>query len=140
MKYFFSIVSLIALSQFANAQDEDSWTIKLNNQTLLTTSKEDVATNTKRVKKFDWRKNGTLEVVFKEHEKSVWIRSFLFCDENDNQLLAKDSVSHTKISVGTLRSLFAGKKKIVIYTVVAPSNPMIAVRIRRIHLCTLLLP
>jgi hypothetical protein len=138
MKFSFSILLLLAMVQFTKAQD--SWTVKLNNRVLLTTSKEDTLANTRRIKNFEWRKNSFLEISFKESEPDAWNRSFLFCDENDNQLLTKENTTNTKISVNTLRTLFAGKKKIVIYTIVAPKNPMIAMRTRRIHLCTLLLP
>jgi len=120
---------------------QDSWTIKLNNKVLLTASKEDTLANTKKIKALEWRKTGYLEVSYKEAEpNSIWYYSFLFNDEKDNQLLVKNSVTHTKVSIASLRKLFAGKKKIVIYTVQAPKNPMLAIRVRRIYLCTLLLP
>ncbi len=120
---------------------QDSWTIKLNNKVLLTASKEDTLANTKKIKALEWRKTGYLEVFYKEAEPAtIFYHSFLFNDENDNQLLTKDSTTHAKIAIATLRKLFAGKKKIIIYTVQAPKNPMMAVRMRRIYLCTLLLP
>ena len=119
---------------------QDSWTVKLNNKLLLTATKEDTLANTKKVSQLEWRKSGYLEVIYKEAEPGPWMRSFLFYDENDNQLLNKDSVTYTKIANATLRKLFAGKKKMVIYVVIAPKNPMIMIRIRRMHLCTLLLP
>lgn len=125
--------------QFAEAQD--SWTIKLNNKILLTASKEDSFANTKKIKPIEWRKTGYLEVIYKEAEpNSIWNYSFLFNDEKDNQLLVKDSTKHAKVSIATLRKLFAGKKKITIYTAQSPKNSMLAVRMRRIYLCTLLLP
>ena len=119
---------------------QDSWTVKLNNKLLLTASKEDTVANTKKISRLEWRKSGYLEISYKESEPGIWNRSFLFNDENDNQLLNKDSVTYTKIANTTLRKLFAGKKKMVIYVVIAPKNPMIMIRIRRMHLCTLLLP
>ena len=122
-------------------QAQDSWTVKLNNKLLLTASKEDTAANTKKINPLEWRKAGFLEVSYKEAEpNSIWKHSFLFNDEKDNQLLIKDSVTYIKIAVSTLRKLFAGKKKVVIYTMQSPKNSMMAVRVRRIYLCTLLLP
>ena len=94
----------------------------------------------KKISQLEWRKSGYLEVRYKEAEPDIFKRSFLFYDENDNQLLNKDSVTYTKIANTTLRKLFAGKKKMVIYVVIAPRNPMMMIRIRRMHLCTLLLP
>ena len=125
--------------QLANAQD--SWTIKLNNKVLLSTSKEDTLANTKKINQLEWRKTGFLEIIYKEADpNSIWNYSFLFYDEKDNQLLVKDSTKHTKVSIAMLRKLFAGKKKVVIYTMQSPKNPMLAIRVRRIYLCTLLLP
>ena len=139
MKKLFSFLITILIIQMTQAQD--SWTIKLNGKILLSTSKEDTLANAKKIKAIEWRKNGFLEVSYKEADpNSIWNYSFLFYDEKDNQLLVKDSVTHTKVSVATLRKLFAGKKKIVIYAMQSPKNPMIAVRVRRIYLCTLLLP
>ena len=125
--------------QFTEAQD--SWTIKLNNKLLLNSSKEDEQSNTKKVSRIEWRKSGYLEITYKEAEKSAFYHSFLLYDENDNQLWTRDSVLHIKIAINSLRKLFADKKKIVIYTLISPRNPMmVGVRTRRIHLCTLLLP
>jgi len=139
MKQVFSFIVVLLMIQFTNAQD--SWTVKLSNKILLAASKEDTIANTKKIKALEWRKSGFLEVIYKEAvPNSVFYHSFLFNDEKDNQLLIKDSTTHAKVSIATLRKLFAGKKKIIIYTVQAPKNPMMAVRVRRIYLCTLLLP
>jgi len=138
MKKFFSFILFLLIAQFGRSQD--SWTVKLNNKLLLNAAKEDTQSNTKKISRIEWRKSGNLEITYKEAEKSAFYHSFLLYDENDNQLLARDSVTHVKIAINSLRKLFAGKKKIVIYTVVSPRNPMMAVRTRRIHLCTLVLP
>lgn len=126
---------------FAQGQDpQDSWKVKLNNKLLLATSKEDEKANIKKIKSTEWKKSGYLEIHFKEAYPNTWKRSFLFFDEQDEQLLAKDNVISVKLTIASLRKLFAGKKQIRIYTIVAPLNPGIAIRIRRVHLCTLQLP
>ena len=122
------------------AQQIDSWKIKLNNKVLLATSKENEKTNIKKISSAELKKNGFLEISFKEASPNTWKRSFLFFDKEDNQLLAIDSVTYTKTHIATLRKLFAGKKEIRIYTTVSPLDPNIAVRVRRVHLCTLQLP
>ena len=122
------------------AQQIDSWKIKLNNKVLLATSKENEKANTKKISSAELKKNGFLEISFKEASPNTWKRSFLFFDKEDNQLLAIDSVTYTKTHIATLRKLFAGKKEIRIYTTVSPLDPNIAVRVRRVHLCTLQLP
>jgi hypothetical protein len=140
MKYTILISILLLASIFAVAQPQDipdSWKVKLNKKVLLATNHEDEKTNIRKVRRGEWKKNGSLEIAFKEAEPGVWKRFFLFNDEDDNQALRLDSVTYSKISLASLRKLFAGKKEIRIYTTVAPLDPNVAVRIRRIHLCTL---
>lgn len=88
----------------------------------------------------DWNKSGYLEILFTENEKDTWIRSFLFYDKADNEILRKDSTVHAKISIKELKKLFVHKKEILIYTTIAPVNPNMVIRMRRVHLCTLQLP
>ncbi|HET9429771.1 MAG TPA: hypothetical protein VFO70_01285 [Chitinophagaceae bacterium] len=139
MKIITAIISFLLLGLIGSAQS-GSWRIKLNKKVLLSTSTESENKNVRFIKRSDWQKNGFLEINFKETEPEVWKRSFLFVDEADNQLLSKDSVTHAKIKISTLRKIFAGKKEIRIYTIVAPLDPNLAIRIRRVHLCTLRLP
>ncbi len=132
-------MSLIPAGNHLQVQG-NSWRVKLNNTLLLAANKEDEKANTRKVKLTEWKKNGWLAISYTESELKTWIRSFLFFDEKDNQLLAKDSTTFAKIPVATLRKLFTGKKELRIYTIVAPVDPNIAIRIRRVHLCTLKLP
>jgi hypothetical protein len=132
------ITTLLITTLLSSAQDpQDSWKIKLNNKLLLATSREDEKMNTRKIKSSEWKKNGWLEITYKEADPGSWKRYFLFNDEEDNQLLTKDSVTHTKITIASLRKLFAGKKEIRIYTIVSPLDPNIVVKLRRVHLCTL---
>ena len=117
-----------------------TWKVSLNNKLLLSTSREDEKINTRNISLTSWKKKGYLEIRFKEVNPNSWRRSFLFFDEADNQLLAKDSVSYVKIPLTVLRKLFTGKKQIRIYTIIAPLDPNIAIRMRRVHLITLKLP
>jgi len=117
-----------------------SWIIRLNNKTILSTRQEDAIKNVKKIKLTDWKKSGKLEIIFTEDEKNTWMRYFLLVDEKDNELLRKDSTTHAKISLAVLRKAFAGKKLIKIYTTISPLDPNIAIRMRRVHLCTLQLP
>ena len=126
---------------FGQGQEpQDSWKIKLNNKMLLSTSGENEKKNIKKITAAEWKKTGYLEIRFKDAYPNTWKRSFLFFDEQDEQLLAKDSITSVKLTIASLRKLFAGKKQIRIYTILSPINPGIAIRIRRVHLCTLQLP
>lgn len=123
---------------FADAQN--SWKISLNKITVLTSSESNELLNTKIVKSTDWKKNGYLEVSYKETTPSAWLHSLQFTDEAGNQLMIKDSVTTTKIPIAVLRKLLAGKKQLKIYMILNPPNPMMMAPSRMLHLGTLRLP
>jgi hypothetical protein len=138
MKNFFAIITMMMSTLFANGQD--SWKISLNKITVLINSESNELLNTKKIKPADWKKNGYLEVTFKETTPSNWLHSLQFADESGNPLLVKDSALTAKIPIAALRKLFAGKKQLKIYMVINPPNPMMMAPSRMIHLGTLLLP
>lgn len=131
------VTLLLCLATVQVQAQSGSWKIKLNGKTLLSTSKEDEKINCKKVKAAQWSKNGYLEINFTEDDPDTWWRSFLFYDEQDNELLRKDSTTSYKILAKELFKLFSGKKEIRIYTTIAPRDPNLAIRMRRVHLCTL---
>ncbi|HEX7905285.1 MAG TPA: hypothetical protein VF487_15540 [Chitinophagaceae bacterium] len=135
------LLLLTFLSTAFLSQAQDSWKIKLNQKVLLSAAAEDEAKNTKKIKRIELNKPGNLEVLYKEMPvKTGWQRSLLLFDEKDMELWRKDnSKAITKISNATLKKLFAGKNKIEIYTISLPTDPnkAAAVRVRRVHLCTL---
>lgn len=139
MKKILLITSLFLSGLITHAQD-GKWKIKMNGKTLIYTGTEDEKINTKKIKFTEWRKPGYLEISYLESDTSFWKRSFLFVDETDNQLFSKENTTKVKIPLSKFRKLFAGKKELRIYTVASPVNPNIAIRIRRVHLCTLKLP
>lgn len=136
MKKLFLLLTLILTTLITDAQ-KNSWNIKLNNKIVLSTTKEDEEKNIIKIKTQEEKKDGYLEIKFTEAEPDTWWRSFLFYDEDDNEVLRKDSVTSYKIKLGLLRKSFSGKKLIKIYTTISPKDPNLAVRIRRVHLCTL---
>ena len=138
MKSFVIIFSLLITTLVANAQD--TWKISLNKVTVLTGKESNELLNTKKIKSADWKKNGYLEVSYKETTPSNWLHSLQFTDETGNQLLVKDGVTTAKIPIATLRKLYAGKKQVKIYMVINPPNPMMAAPSRMLHLGTLRLP
>ena len=135
---FFSI--LLTLSGLMASAQGGHWKIKLAGKQLLSTSRENEKQNVKKLNVADWNKKGYLEINFREDDAHTWYRSFLLVDADDNQLLSKDSVSTAKFNLATLRKLFKGKKELRIFTIVTPRDPNLAVRVRRVHLCTLRLP
>jgi hypothetical protein len=134
-KTFFFICFLIAILS-ANAQS-DSWEIKLNGKLILSADREDKIAKLKNIKVTEWKKSGFFEIIVKEAFPEKWIRSFQFQDEQETELLRKDSVSSFKIPGVTLYKLFKNKKEIRIYTTTDPKNPMMMAPSHIVHLCTL---
>ncbi len=139
MKKFLLITSWILSGFIVQAQD-GKWKIKMNGKTLIYTGTEDEKINTKKIKFPEWRKSGYLEINYLESDPSFWKHSILFVDETDNQLFSKENTTKVKIPLSKFRKLFAGKKELRIYIIASPANPDMAIRSRRIHLCTLKLP
>ncbi len=121
-------------------QAQDSWRVVLNNKLVLTSQVPDEKINSKALKSSEWKKNGYLEVNYKEAAKSNWHHSIRFADEAGNDLLVKDSTTSVKILTSALRKKFTGKKQMKIYLVISPPDPMMAAPSRIIHLATLKLP
>lgn len=129
---------MIAIAGMAQAQN--SWKIVLHNKLLLTSSVVSEEKNVRLIKKTDWKKNGYLEVEFKETPSSGWQHSLHFQDENGNELLKRDKVSSAKVSTASLRKLFAGKKQVKIFVMISPPDPRMMAPVRLLHLATLKLP
>ena len=122
---------------------QDSWKVKWNKKVLLDATRENETANTKKIKKADLSKKYLLEITYKESDpekEKAWKRSFLFFGDTDNELLRKDSTRNIVITAAELKKLLGTQKKIRIYTLVIPTDPDLAarVRVRRVHLCTLL--
>ena len=144
MKKILVLFSLGLTYLVMNAQtaQPDSWKITWNNKVILETSKVDEIANTSKIKSSDLKKDCFLEINYKEADakkEKEWIRSFMFMDESDNELLRKDSTRDVKIVATDLKKLFGDKKKIKLYTIAIPADPNLAarVRVRRVHLCTM---
>jgi hypothetical protein len=120
----------------------DSWKIKWHKRTIVETGKEDEMVNKKTVKKGELDNDYCLEITYKEsspQKEKEWKRSFLLFDENDNELIRKDSTRNVLIPASELKTLFGDKTKIRIYTVTLPTDPNMAasIRVRRVHLATI---
>ncbi len=128
-------------SIFTAMAQSGTWKVKINTKTIVSAVAEDTEKNKKIVKLSEWKKSGNLEIIYTETDKDIWFyRHIYFFDKDDNEIFRKDSTNNVKISLKQLRKLFAGKKEINIYTTISPKDPNLAIRIRRVHLCTLKLP
>ena len=139
MKRIALILTLIVCGLAGYSQA--SWKIKLHGKVLLGASVENEINNIKKVKISNLDKTGTLDILIKEGKSMEgWKRSLLFFDENDNELLRIDSTTGTtRLKNTQIKKKINNSKKLKIYTVALPTDPnkAAAIRVRRVHLCTL---
>ena len=139
MKLFCLFLASFFISLSTLAQP--GWKVLLNGKTVLNTTVEDEAKNIIRIKKTDLKKKRGLSVLYTEEaKKKNWEREIALYDENDRELIRQKGVQ-LKLSNSALQSYFKNSKKIAIYTLAFPADPKLraAIRIRRVHLCTLIL-
>ena len=131
------VLVLISLAGFG----QGSWKVRLNEKTVLITTVEDEEKNTKRLKKSDMRKKKDFTLHFtEENKKADWERTLLVYDEKDRELV-KQKGNHLKIKNSRLLTYFSEAAHLKIYTIALPTDPKLraAIRVRRVHLCTLVL-
>ncbi len=138
MKLFYLFLASFFISLSTLAQP--GWKVMLNGKTVLNTTVEDEAKNTVRIKKADLKKKKGLFLIYTEETKKNWEREMVLFDENDRELTRRKGTQLT-ISNAALQSFFKNSKKLGIYTLAFPADPKLkaAIRIRRVHLCTLIL-
>jgi hypothetical protein len=138
MKAFLLLLT-IALSTSVMAQS-DSWKVTHNGKVRLSASEENEK-NRIEVKAAELNKKGLLSIAFKEGTPQAdWQREMMIFDPSDNEL-KRGKGSLLKLQNADLKKLFAKSKTLMIYTIALPKDPNLAatVRVRRVHLCTLVL-
>ncbi len=123
-----------------NMQTKPGWQIFVNKQQVLQSNMEDVNTNIKSVKTTDLFATDGLKIVYTEDPDAKVNRSFIIMDDNRQELyrFEKNGVA---ISGTELQQALGKNKTAAIYSLAIPSDPALAatVRVRPIHLCTLIL-
>jgi hypothetical protein len=120
---------------------QDSWKVKLQNKVLLSTGEESEEKNVVRLKMASVPKKGVLVVQYQDGEKRKgWERSLMVFNGDDGELLRRKG-SVLSLGKATLASLFRKTKTLELFTIAMPTDPDVAatIRVRRIHLCTLVL-
>jgi len=118
----------------------DQWKVTHNAKVRLSTSEENEK-NSIEIKTADVNKKGLLSIAFKEGvPQPDWQRELIIFDPADNELL-KQKGSLLKVQNADLKKLFGKSKTLMVYTMSLPKDPNLAatVRVRRVHLCTLVL-
>jgi len=135
----FLLLSAMLLSSIAFTQD--NWKISHNDKIKLQASAENTEKNVAQIKNADLAKKNLLQIVYKEiTPQEDWKREIIIFDPADNELLRQKG-SLLKVQNTSLKNLFKKSKTLVVYTMALPSDPAQAalVRVRRVHLCTLVL-
>ena len=124
-----------------SAIPQDTWKVCLDKKVLLNTSGEHEEKNIIKISLSDLKKFKSFTVSYKEESPQThWERSILVFDEKDNELKIQ---AGKKLSIKTaeLKTLMDQSKTIKVYTFYYPTDPKMKsqVRLRRVHLCTLIL-
>jgi len=139
MKFF----SFFFIGLFINiaATAQDSWKVCLDKKTVLKTSVESEEKNVVHINAADLKnKNGFVVNYTGQTKKKDWERTIMIYDENDQEL-SRQKGTRLELSDAALHDLFQQSKTLKIYTLALPTDPKLkaAVRVRRVHLCTLIL-
>lgn len=107
----------------------------------MRTSGEDPEKNIITIHPADLKKKKELLVVYKQQElQKGWERFIVVFDEKDTEL-KKVRAGKMKLDGPALQALFQKSKTIKIFTWSLPTDPKLkaSIRVRRVHLCTLIL-
>lgn len=115
------------------APAQNSWTVQLNNKVLLTATQEDAEKNVVTLKDL---KKGSLLISYRETPDKDFARAIAVYDAADTEIYKKKERSIT-LPVSLLKQWAKKGSTVKVYTMLVPLNPAIAVRLRRVHLCTL---
>jgi hypothetical protein len=139
MKSLFLILILIFSSVHIQAQDR--WLVTHNGKEVVAATAEDTVANRVTATHGDLKKWGALRLQYQETpERPDWKRTLFISDGGQTELKA---VSRNKLKLRNriLRKWLRNSGTLFIYTSSIPADPERAatVRVRRVHLCTLLI-
>ena len=120
---------------------QDSWKVCLDKKVLLKASSEDAVKNVIKISSVDLKKNRNFIVNYTDAtSQKGWERTIAVYDEKDNEL-KKQTGKRLSLKTSELKTLLNKYKVIKVYTVNSPIDPKMKsqVRLRRVHLCTLIL-
>lgn len=137
MKLFYLLLFSLFMNAAAFAQGR--WNVAVNGKTVLTATSENEEKNLVVIKTAELKKNREFSVGYNESKKAGWERFIALYDENDNAVKQQKGSSF-HLTNAALAALFKQSKKVKIYTWALPTDPKrkAAIRVRRVHLCTLM--
>jgi hypothetical protein len=122
-------------------QAQDNWIVYLNKQPVLDATEESREKNIVSIKASSLRSKNIFMLTYLEAEKQQgWSRSLMIFDSSDHEL-KRIKGSRLSLTNNSLLSMLRKSRRIDIYTVSMPDDPAIRerIRVRRVHLCTLVL-
>lgn len=128
------LAAATALCLAAQAQTAERWTVALNSKALLNANTEDTTANTVTVNDL---KKGSLMVTYVPGQvEGQRKRRLMICDAGDNELYSREALSIV-VPVATLKKWKQASPQLKIYTIPVLGEAGAAVRLRRVHLCTI---
>ena len=113
---------------------QERWTVELNSKVLLAANKEDTIANVVTIK--DLKKGSLLVNYVPGKVQDERKRRLMIFDAGDNELYSKEAFNIT-IPAATLKEWRLASPQLKIYTIPVLGEQGMAVRLRRIHLCTI---
>ena len=144
MKRATSFFLLFLQINFINfTQLSSYWTVSHHTKELLHTDIEDMQKNILMLRHIDSGSLGNLTIAYHDNSagrtKNEWIRTIALFTDNDQELLRKEGDT-LLISDPNMALIAATHSTVKVFTWSLPKDPVQAarVRIRRVHLCTLI--
>ena len=136
---FVMLLMMGLLMLTAGAQDK--WIVYLDKKPVLESTEESLEKNVIRIKAGALKgQNGFILTYIEDPKQKGWTRSIMVFDSTDKELRR---ITGTKLSYtnASLLSLLKKHRTIAVYTWSIPDDPALKerIRVRRVHLCTLVL-
>ena len=129
---------------FSHSQENAKWNIILNKKTIFSATEENEPKNKITVKASEFKTGKNFIISYSEmnaaHGKNEWKRIIGIYNVEDKELVRKDTATLT-MSTGQMKKWLLENKTVKVYSWSLPKDPKEAarVRIRRVHLCTIVL-
>ena len=137
-----TLILLGALIVSTAAMSPDSWKVTLNNKALLLTSAENPEKNKIIIASKELLKKGPLVISYIDKRlQKGWKREISVVDSGENDLVKRGN-SKVTITTGEVRKILdKGINTIHVYSWSLPTDPNKAavIRVRRVHLCTIII-
>lgn len=130
----FLLLAATVFGLTAAAQTNEHWTVQLNSKVLLTAKTEDTTANTVTLK--DLKKGSLIVTYVPGRVEGERKRRLMIYDEADRELYSKETFNLV-VPVSSLKKWKLSSPVLKIYTIPVLGEAGAAVRLRRVHLCTL---